>query len=176
MKSAVFLGFISLATLIGCSQAEKEIPDYVWEEGRFVEVLTEFQKAESVVRLGYGKSMDSLYASDSIYQAVFDKLGVEEEAFDSNYQYYLSDPERMEKIYDQVITRLSEEAAAIEQRKEDESAIEKPKKKKPKKVKAKNKKAEKKEEKKEDQDQPKKKKKKKAKEKEENQPREFESI
>lgn len=108
--------FVVLIVLISCGSKDEQIPDYVWEEDRFVEVLTEFQKAESIVRLGYHKYPDSIYSNDSIYAAVFEKMGVVEEEFDSNYRYYLKDPGHMEQIYDQVIIRLSEQEAEIQKK------------------------------------------------------------
>lgn len=101
--------------LISCGGKEEEKPDYLWEEEYFVEVLTEFQKAESLVRLGYHKYPDKIYSNDSIYEAFFERMEISGEDLDSNYRYYLRDPEKMEKIYDRVITNLSQQAAELEQ-------------------------------------------------------------
>ena len=103
--------------MISCGGEKVEQPDYLWEEEYFIEVLTEFQKAESLVRLGYHKFPDSIYSKDSIYEAFFEKMEISGEDLDSNYRYYLRDPERMEKIYDQVIINLSEQAAELEKEK-----------------------------------------------------------
>ncbi len=115
MRSVGFIvSVLALVTFSSCSGEEEQVPEYVWEEERFIEVLTEFQKAESIVRLGYHKLSDSIYPNDSVYQSLFVKMGVLEHEFDSNYQYYLNDPERMEKIYDQVITNLSKQEAELQ--------------------------------------------------------------
>ena len=102
----------SLLFLLACAEEKKE-PDYVWKEDRFLEVLTEFQKAEAIVRLGYHRSTDSLFLNDSVYSAVFRKMNVSKAAFDSNYSYYLNDPERLERIYEQLIINLSTESAEL---------------------------------------------------------------
>jgi len=102
--------------LIACEQKEEK-PDFLWEEDRFVEVLTEFQITESIIRLGYHRFPDSSYATDSIYAALYQELGVTEAEFDSNYHYHIKDPEKMAKLYEQVITRLSERSAEAAQKK-----------------------------------------------------------
>jgi hypothetical protein len=93
---------------------DKKVPDYVWEEDHFVKVLTEFQLAESIVRLGYHRGADSMYYNDSVYQAAFRKMKVTKTAFDSNYNYYLTQPVQLERIYEQVITELSKRTAEFE--------------------------------------------------------------
>jgi len=114
----IFLGIFIYALFTACEAKEEEVPDYLWEEDRFVEVLTEFQKVESLVRLGYHRFPDSAFSNDSIYQAFFDKMEITEEDLDSNYRYYIKDPENMEKIYDRMITTLSQEAAELEKEKD----------------------------------------------------------
>ena len=99
--------------LFSCGEEEKQ-PDYVWPEDQFIEVLTEFQLAEAVIRLGYHRGEDSIYHNDSVFNAMFRKFEVSAEEFDSNYSYYLNDPESFTKIYEQVITNLSLRAAELE--------------------------------------------------------------
>ena len=101
--------------LLFACDAKDEKPDYLWEEDRFVEVLTEFQITESIIRLGYHRFPDSAFSIDSVYAAMYLDLGVTEAEFDSNYKYHLKDPEKMSKIYEQVITNLSERSAEVSQ-------------------------------------------------------------
>lgn len=99
-----------------CSKNEKK-PENIWDSDRFATVLTEVQLAEAAVRLGYNKSKDSLIPNDSIYEAAFRKMNTSRADFDSNYNYYLDHPEEMEKVYEQVITNLSERSAIINKKK-----------------------------------------------------------
>lgn len=112
MKKLLIISAL-LVLFIACEKEEKK-PDYLWPEEQFVEVLTEFQKTESLVRLEYHRFKDSAYANDSVYAALYEKMEVEEEEFDSNYYYYLRNPEKLEKIYEEVITRISETAGELE--------------------------------------------------------------
>jgi hypothetical protein len=108
-----YLVILFLLNLFACKEEEK-VPEYVWEEEQFIEVLTEFQLAEAIVRLGYHRDKDSLVINDSLYNAVFRKMNVSRAAFDSNYNYYLNDPKKMESIYEELITRLSAASAEVE--------------------------------------------------------------
>ena len=112
-KILAILCFVPL--LYACEEKEEK-PDYLWEEERFIEVLTEFQITEGIIRLGYHRFPDSTYSTDSIYAAMYQDLGISEAEFDSNYHYYLQDTEKMAKIYEQVITRISERAAEVNQK------------------------------------------------------------
>lgn len=108
--------FLSLATFIACDNKD-ELPTYLWQETQFVEVLTEVQLAESMVRLGIHRKQDSIILRDSIYNAVFRKMKVKRVDFDSNYTYYLNRPGDFEKIYDQVLINLSERSAMLREKK-----------------------------------------------------------
>ncbi len=113
MRLSFIIGLL-LFSMAACQQEEQQ-PDYLWSEEKFVEVLTDVQMAEAIVRLGYNRLPDSLYLNDSIYSSAFDLNEVTKAEFDSNLNYYLDQPEQLEKMYDQVIvnlsTRLAEEKA-----------------------------------------------------------------
>lgn len=97
----------------GACEEEEKTPDYIISEEKFVEVLTDIQKAESIVRLGYTRSADSSYVNDSVYAAVFRKQGVSRADFDSSMNHYLNNLDQMEGIYDQVLENISKESAEL---------------------------------------------------------------
>jgi len=99
-----------MCILLACQSEEKK-PSYLWEREKFVEVLTDFQVTEAVIRLGYHRFPDSVFHSDSIYAAMYEELNVSEAEFDSNYHYHMNDPEAMAEIYEEVLTNLSERSA-----------------------------------------------------------------
>jgi len=113
-----FLLVLTLLLLFSCEE-DKKRPEYIWDEDRFIEVLTEFQMAEAIIRLGYHRTTDSLILNDSIYNAALRKMNTTQADFDSNYNYYLKDPEVLEKMYEQVITNLSERSAELKNPKEE---------------------------------------------------------
>lgn len=123
-----YLIILIFSFLFSCNEAEEKAP-YIWSEDRFTEVLTEFQQAEAIVRLGYHRTKDSLILNDSIYNAAFRKMNVTKAEFDSNYNYYLKHPKVLEKIYQEVITNLSERSAELKKKNPGKAAKPKQKKK-----------------------------------------------
>lgn len=109
---AIVLVFISI---MAC-QKKVEKPDYLIEEDGFVEVLTDFQTAEAIVRLGYNRTSDSLILNDSVFAAVFRKHGITEAVFDSNFSYYSNRLKEFEKLFEKVITNLSTKSAKIQEK------------------------------------------------------------
>jgi|SRR5690554_177474 len=107
------LCFGLLLMIISCTEKEQK-PDYLWTEDHFVDVMVEMQKAEAIIRLGYHKQNDTIYATDSIYAAALRKMNATKVDFDSNYSYYINHPKKFEKLYDQVIVKLSEASALVE--------------------------------------------------------------
>lgn len=97
---------------VSCSNSS-DVPDYVIEQEKFTDILTDFQKAESIIRLGYHRYQDSVLPNDSVYYSVFRKHDITKAAFDSNYNYYANQPKIFEKMYDEVIVNLSESSAEL---------------------------------------------------------------
>ena len=113
----IFLVLISIS-IISCSEEDK-IPDYLVEKDKFVEILTDFEMAEAIVRLGYNRTKDTLIYNDSIYSSVFRKHEISEAIFDSNFTYYSDRPQEFEEIFEEVITNLSKRSAKIQGKKEE---------------------------------------------------------
>lgn len=108
----LIIASILAVSLFSCKEEEKE-PDYLMSEEEFIEVLTDFQEAEAIVRLGYGRWPDSLIANDSLFSSVFRKYEMTKVEFDSNFDYYSDRPEVFEKMFEEVITNLSERSARV---------------------------------------------------------------
>ena len=114
----IIVPFSCLIFCYSCTE-EEEKPAYLWPEEQFVEVMTEVQMAESMLRLGMHRRQDTLILRDSIYNATFRKMEVKRVDFDSNYNYYLNRPGEFEKLYDQVLIRLSKRSAKLIEKKEE---------------------------------------------------------
>ncbi len=104
---------LGIAFILFSCEEEEKVPDYLLDEAKFIEVLTDLQKAESIVRLGYNRYSDSIYLNDSVYSALFRFQKIRRVDFDSSMNYYLNRPEQLEGIYAQVIENLSKESAEL---------------------------------------------------------------
>ena len=112
MNKQIFLVFL-LALLFSCTSEEKKRPEDIWDEEKFTQALLEVQITEAVLRLGYRDRKDSIVHPDSVHAATFRKIGHNKEEFEKNFDYYIQDPAKMERIYEEVIVRLSEKEAEI---------------------------------------------------------------
>jgi hypothetical protein len=110
MKYFVIGAFI--VTLFSCA-AEEQKPDYLLSEDKLVDVFTDFQIAEAIVRLGYHRTKDSMFYNDSLYNAVFRKHNISEAIFDSNFTYLTDHPKELERIFENVIDTLSSKSAKL---------------------------------------------------------------
>lgn len=105
--------FLLLVFLFSCSAEKPKKPEDIWDEEVFTEALFQVQLTEAILRLGYRLRKDSIVHPDSIHSATFKKIGHTKQEFEKNFDYYIQDPQRMEKIYEEVIVRLSEMEAEI---------------------------------------------------------------
>jgi len=112
MKNTLLMVLLCGLFWTSCQEKEKT-PDYLWEMDRMVEVMTEVQLAEALVRLGYHRSADSMHVNDSVFNAAFRAVGTNRTDFDSNFQYYQNHPDLMEKVFEQLIANLSERSAEL---------------------------------------------------------------
>lgn len=110
-----FIVVLFLISIISCKEEEKQ-PDYLLNENEFTQVLSDFEIAEAIVRLGYNRTKDSLIFNDSIYSSVFRKHNITKALFDSNFTYYSNHTKEFEKIYEEVITNLSTRSAKIQEK------------------------------------------------------------
>lgn len=114
--------FVMVLSLFACEE-KQQIPEGIWNQEEFAKVLSKFQLAEAIVRLGYHREVDSTFANDSIYNSAFREAGVTKEQFKTNMEYYLERPEELSKVYDLTLEILSEESAHLKEKKSQEFTI-----------------------------------------------------
>lgn len=93
-----------------CQQAAKKTtnPDIELSEERLINVLIDVHLVEST--LNYKRNLGQSFedGKNAYYDLVFKNHGITPEIFKSNLLEYNSDPTHMEKIYEEVIARLSQ--------------------------------------------------------------------
>jgi len=114
----IFSFLLLLFLFISCYQEHKEdvrVPDKLMTEEELVNTLTDLQLAEGVLtyqrlqKVGGDKEF-----KDSIYQVVFEHYGITLEELTENLDYYNSDPQNMELLYDKILTKLSKIQSEVE--------------------------------------------------------------
>ena len=106
-----------LLYLVSCyteNKPEVNPPDKLMPEAMIVDVLTDLQLAEGIIaNQRSGKTSPTKEFKDSLYQIIFDRYDITSSELNENLDYYNSDPEHMEKIYEEVLSRLSQKETEI---------------------------------------------------------------
>jgi len=88
---------------------EEPLPDWAIPEDRMTDIMTDVHVLEGA-RIGKRMIGDTNWAYDH-YLRLWEKYGINETIYDSNFRYYSRNAERMDRIYEQVMTRLSQMSA-----------------------------------------------------------------
>ncbi len=106
MMRSVFLSLIiSVFMLSSCSE-EKKMPENIIKRGEFIEILTDIQIFKSTDQ--FVRNKDTGFDLDASYDFIFEEHGITVDDFSRSLDFYASDPVEFEKIYDEVIIRITE--------------------------------------------------------------------
>lgn len=104
MKKLIII--ISLLFFISCSKTPYDNKD-VLEEKVFIEVLTDIQKSQALVNSKADTSQDIRNLRLKTYnEEVLKKHKIKKEQYNKSVEYYTSDPNKLNKILDQVVKKL----------------------------------------------------------------------
>jgi len=98
--------------LYGCKTPPKEVPPDVLDMDTMVDVMVDVHLAEGG-RAGGSKMYNEAHIVD-FYEAIYDKYGLDKEAFDHSFSFYNQNPDLMLVVHDRVIRRLNEIDAFLE--------------------------------------------------------------
>jgi hypothetical protein len=89
-------------------------PKSLIDQEKVVMILADIEVAESALRQkqNHGHEIDNI--KETYYRTIFNEYEVTREQFDSSMTYYKQDLDVMDKIYEEVITRLSVMESEIE--------------------------------------------------------------
>jgi hypothetical protein len=101
-----------LSLLISCSKKEVEIPDDVIPRDTMIVVLAEIHLAEATIQVLNVELNDSTKkAAVGLYRHIFSKHKITQANFKKSFDFYRNEPTYLHAMYDEVITRLSEDQA-----------------------------------------------------------------
>ncbi len=110
--------FIFIALLLSScyteNKPEVKPPEKLLSEDIIIDILTDIQLAEGIiVNRRSSKTTVPKSFKDSIYQVIFDHYQITARELNENLDYYNNDPEQMEEIYEEVLSRLSQKETEI---------------------------------------------------------------
>jgi hypothetical protein len=105
--SAFLLSF--LLYFAGCGKKKDVIddaPKTLIEEREMVDILADMQLVEAIYRKSQFAEYDSLEIQ-VYYSRIFEKHNIDQAKFNASFDYYEKSPRKIERIYAQVIEKLS---------------------------------------------------------------------
>jgi len=112
-KTLAIISFLFvLTTFLSCSEynpQHKEIPENLIEKSEFTNIMFDIRLAEIIIRQDVTKNGGNFTDSitDYYYSFVFNKYGINQELFQTNLDYYTSNPSELDDINKIVVDSLN---------------------------------------------------------------------
>jgi len=107
MTNLKYIFFALLLAMFSCvSEGYKKVPENLISEEKFVDLMVEMHLIEANINQRFVKLVDSTDTSFGYYRYLFDKYEVKKVDFDSTFNYYSRNPQKLDEVYDKVQERL----------------------------------------------------------------------
>ena len=111
----IMLSILSVL-LLACSTPKTETPTGILSRKEFVRILKEVHLREAAFELNKSKGVEN--AKNTLansYQSIYKKYDVTDTTFSKSLDYYAKHPEKLGKIYTDVLEQLTEERSTLNQ-------------------------------------------------------------
>ena len=111
----IILSILSIL-LLACTSPKTEIPTEILSKMEFASILKEIHVAEAAFELNKSKGLEN--AKNTLannYQSIYKKHDISASTFSKSLDYYAKNPEKLEKIYSNVLEELNEERSTLNQ-------------------------------------------------------------
>jgi hypothetical protein len=109
MRNSIIL--ILLVILIGCRGNDQENkiqpPNHLIPRDEMISILVDIHLVEASFKTNPVRKEDPYTYSSVYYESVFKKYSITRKDFEENLKYYQQDIKDFDKMYEEVITRLS---------------------------------------------------------------------
>ena len=118
----IFAFILPLVFLVSCYHDQEEETrfdmDKVMSSKKMIELFTDIQLLDGVVILEQRENKDPKRLANEMFPDILEKHEVSREEFDESMRYYTYHTEKLNKIYEKVITNLSKMESEISLAKE----------------------------------------------------------
>ena len=107
---------ILIVLLLACTAPKTERPSGILSETEFANMLKEVHLVEAAFDLNKSKGLEN--AKNSLansYQSIYEKYDATDTTFSKSLDYYAKNPEKLEKIYTNVLEQLTEKRSILNQ-------------------------------------------------------------
>jgi hypothetical protein len=123
-----FLILVFVIAFVSCEKPVIEKPRHLIKEKQMINMLFDIHLAEATFNRMRNDSIVRKSSSENFYYSVLAKYDVPDSVFEKSFIYYASNPKNFEKIYREVMSKLSETEQAFSGRKNDVLEFETPRK------------------------------------------------
>ena len=109
--------FLILACLLyACSNTEEKIPENILSETVLEDILKQIHLSEGAFELNKPKNMENAKSTlANNYTSIYSEYKISAIDFKNTLNYYSQHPEKLEKIYSNVLEELTEERSTLNQ-------------------------------------------------------------
>ena len=111
----IYLSIIA-CLLCACYDTEEKIPENIFSETAFENILKEIHLAERAFELNKPKNIENAKLTlANNYTSIYSEYKMSAIDFKNTLNYYAQHPEKLEKIYSNVLEELNEERSNLNQ-------------------------------------------------------------
>ena len=115
----LFIIFVFLLTgLVSCDKLPIEKPENLISEKEMIKMLVDIHIAEATFNHMRYDSLIKKSSSTDFYYSILDKYQIPDSVFEKSFVFYASTPRQFEKMYQDVMNKLSETEQEFSGRKE----------------------------------------------------------
>ena len=126
MKKLAIIFLILVSFLTSCNREVIKKPDPLIREKEMINIITDIHLAEATYQRMRNDSIVRKSSSVNFYYSILAKYNVADSVFEKSFIYYASNPKNFEKMYMEVMNRLSEIEQEYSGRKNDVLQFETP--------------------------------------------------
>lgn len=127
MKKIAFILALLIIAFVACDNEVIKKPNHLVNEKKMINMLVDIHLAEAAFNHMRYDSIIRNSSSVNFYSSVLAKYEVADSVFEKSYVYYVSNPKNFEKMYREVMNKLSETEQAYSGRKNEILEFETPK-------------------------------------------------
>ena len=102
--------------LYACSNTEEKIPENILSETVLEDILKQIHLSEGAFELNKPKNMENAKSTlANNYTSIYSEYKISAIDFKNTLNYYSQHPEKLEKIYSNVLEELTEERSTLNQ-------------------------------------------------------------
>jgi len=108
MKRYILILTIFLGVFVSCDKLPVEKPENLIREKQMIDMLVDIHIAEATYRHMQFDSVIRNSSSSNFYYSILDKYQIPDTVFEKSFVFYASTPKQFEKMYQDVMNKLSQ--------------------------------------------------------------------